>query len=135
MGRMALTNYLMQTIIGITIYYGVGFGFGGNIGPVVFIPIGLAVYAFQVLYNDENHRHPDRVSPIAPLESCNQNGWHPADYDPDVGDHGKYNHHGPNHRGKIEAEKCQQRANECAIDQTHQQLAAKIGGHVRIDLR
>jgi uncharacterized protein len=50
MGRMALTNYLMQTIIGITIYYGVGFGFGGNIGPSIFIPIGLVVYVFQVLY-------------------------------------------------------------------------------------
>jgi len=52
MGRMALTNYLMQTIIGITLYYGVGFGFGGNIGPAIFIPIGLAVYALQVLYSN-----------------------------------------------------------------------------------
>src|SRR6185503_19466050 len=52
MGRMALTNYLMQTIIGITIYYGVGLGFGGNIGPALFIPIGLAVYAIQVLYSN-----------------------------------------------------------------------------------
>src|SRR6187401_333231 len=52
MGRMALTNYLMQTIIGITLYYGVGFGFGGNIGPVIFVPIGLAVYALQVLYSN-----------------------------------------------------------------------------------
>ena len=52
MGRMALTNYLMQTIIGITLYYGVGFGFGGNIGPALFIPIGLAVYALQVLYSN-----------------------------------------------------------------------------------
>jgi uncharacterized protein len=52
MGRMALTNYLMQTIIGITIYYGVGFGFGGNIGPAVFIPIGIGVYILQVLYSN-----------------------------------------------------------------------------------
>ena len=52
MGRMALTNYLMQTILGITIYYGVGLGFGGNIGPAIFIPIGLVVYAFQVLYSN-----------------------------------------------------------------------------------
>ncbi|TMI61292.1 MAG: DUF418 domain-containing protein [Bacteroidetes bacterium] len=52
MGRMALTNYLMQTIIGITLYYGVGFGFGGNIGPAIFVPIGLAVYALQVLYSN-----------------------------------------------------------------------------------
>lgn len=51
MGRMALTNYLVQTIIGVTIYYGAGFGLGGNIGPAIFIPVGLAVYAFQVLYS------------------------------------------------------------------------------------
>jgi uncharacterized protein len=51
-GRMALTNYVMQSIIGITIFYGVGFGFGGNIGPALFIPIGLVVYAFQVLYSN-----------------------------------------------------------------------------------
>jgi uncharacterized protein len=52
MGRMALTNYLMQTIIGVTLYFGVGFGFGGNIGPALFVPIGLAVYALQVLYSN-----------------------------------------------------------------------------------
>jgi len=52
LGRMALTNYLMQTIIGITLYYSVGFGFGGNIGPVIFVPIGLAVYAFQIIYSN-----------------------------------------------------------------------------------
>jgi len=52
LGRMALTNYLMQTIIGITLYYSVGFGFGGNMGPVIFVPIGLAVYALQVLYSN-----------------------------------------------------------------------------------
>ena len=32
---------------------------------------------------------------------------------------------------KIEAEKRQRRANEYAIDQTYQQLSAKIGGDVR----
>ena len=51
-GRMALTNYLMQTIIGITLYYGVGLGFGGNIGPAVFIPIGLGVYTLQIIYSN-----------------------------------------------------------------------------------
>ena len=51
MGRMALTNYLMQTIICITIFYGVGFGLGGNIGPVIFIPIGIGIYTLQVLYS------------------------------------------------------------------------------------
>ena len=52
LGRMALTNYLMQTIIGITLYYGVGFSLGGNIGPAVFIPIGLGVYILQIIYSN-----------------------------------------------------------------------------------
>lgn len=52
MGRMALTNYLMQSILGIIIYYNLGFGLGGDIGPAIYFPIGLAVYAFQVLYSN-----------------------------------------------------------------------------------
>lgn len=56
-GRMALTNYLMQTIIGITLYYGVGFNLGGNIGPAYFIPIGLAVYALQIAYSNWWFKH------------------------------------------------------------------------------
>jgi uncharacterized protein len=48
---MALTNYLMQTIIGISIYYGVGLGFGSRVGPSFFVPIGIAVYLIQVAYS------------------------------------------------------------------------------------
>ena len=51
-GRMALTNYLMQTIISIIIFYGVGFGAGGNIGPVIFIPIVVIIYIVQVIYSN-----------------------------------------------------------------------------------
>jgi uncharacterized protein len=51
LGRMALTNYLMQTILGIIIYYGVGFGFGGNLGPTIFIPISLGIYVLQIIYS------------------------------------------------------------------------------------
>jgi uncharacterized protein len=56
-GRMALTNYLLQTIIGITLYYGVGFNLGGNIGPAYFIPIGLFVYALQIVYSNWWFKH------------------------------------------------------------------------------
>ncbi len=51
-GRMALTNYLMQTMLGIVIFYGVGFGLVGNIGPALFLPIGLAIYSFQVMHSN-----------------------------------------------------------------------------------
>ena len=50
-GRMALTNYIMQTVFSIGLFYGVGLGLGGYIGPTIFIPIGLCVYAFQILYS------------------------------------------------------------------------------------
>ncbi len=49
---MALTNYLMQTILSITLFYGIGFGLGGKIGPSLFFPIGIGIYLFQVLYSN-----------------------------------------------------------------------------------
>ena len=51
-GRMALTNYLMQTILGIIIFYGVGFGLGGDMGPTYFFPIALGIYVVQVIYSN-----------------------------------------------------------------------------------
>jgi uncharacterized protein len=52
MGQMALTNYLAQSVMAIFLFYGIGLGLGGDIGPVKFIPIILALYAFQVLYSN-----------------------------------------------------------------------------------
>lgn len=48
-GKTALTNYLFQTVISITIYYGVGFGLSGNIGSSVGTLIALCIFAFQVM--------------------------------------------------------------------------------------
>ena len=50
-GRMALTNYIAQTLFGIAIYYGIGFGFGSYIGPVYFMPIAVCIFAAQVIYS------------------------------------------------------------------------------------
>jgi uncharacterized protein len=55
--RMALTNYLMQTVIGIILFYGIGFGFGGDIGPVIFFPIAFAIYLLQILYSNIWFKH------------------------------------------------------------------------------
>jgi uncharacterized protein len=51
LGRMALTNYLMQTLIGIGLFYGVGLLLGGDIGPSLFFPIGIGIYLFQLLFS------------------------------------------------------------------------------------
>ena len=47
-GRMALTNYLMQTAIAIAIFYGVGFGLMGRVGAVWWPLLTAAVLAVQV---------------------------------------------------------------------------------------
>jgi uncharacterized protein len=51
-GRMALTNYIMQTVAGILIYYGIGLALGGKTGPVLFLPIAVGVYVIQVVYSN-----------------------------------------------------------------------------------
>ena len=50
-GRMALTNYLMQSVFGILIFYGVGLGLGAKTGLIYVEWIALAVFLFQVLYS------------------------------------------------------------------------------------
>jgi uncharacterized protein len=50
MGRMALTNYLMQTIIAIAIFYGIGLGWG-HTSMVVIEAVAVAVFTTQVLWS------------------------------------------------------------------------------------
>ncbi|MFZ1692275.1 MAG: DUF418 domain-containing protein [Flavobacteriales bacterium] len=51
MGRMALTNYLMQTIIAIALFYGIGLGWGSHVSAVAFEGIALGVFMVQVLWS------------------------------------------------------------------------------------
>lgn len=48
-GRMAFTSYLSQTLIGITIFYGVGFAYFGTMGLAQLYLLALAIYSVQVL--------------------------------------------------------------------------------------
>ncbi|HEX8737168.1 MAG TPA: DUF418 domain-containing protein [Pyrinomonadaceae bacterium] len=50
-GRMALTNYLMQTVICIFIFYGFGFGQYGNVGAGAATLIALGIFLFQILFS------------------------------------------------------------------------------------
>ena len=47
-GRMALTNYVGQSVICTLIFYGTGMGLGGSMGPTLYLPLGIAVYFAQV---------------------------------------------------------------------------------------
>jgi uncharacterized protein len=47
-GRMALTNYLSQTVISLFMYYGIGLGLIGKLKPVAHIGLTLAIFAVQV---------------------------------------------------------------------------------------
>jgi uncharacterized protein len=48
-GRMALTNYLLQTVICTTIFYGHGFGLFGQVDRAGQLAIVLGIWAFQLL--------------------------------------------------------------------------------------
>ncbi|MEM6642097.1 MAG: DUF418 domain-containing protein [Bacteroidota bacterium] len=64
-GRMALTNYLAQTIICLFLFYNIGLGLGGEIGATYIFLIGVLIYTFQIVCSNLwLKRHPD-----GPLES------------------------------------------------------------------
>ena len=48
-GRTALTNYLLQTVICVIIFYGYGFGLFGTFGATDATLLALAVFLFQIL--------------------------------------------------------------------------------------
>jgi len=49
MGRMALTQYLLQSVAGVAIFYGLGLGLFGRVRPLAVCGIALGVFAAQVV--------------------------------------------------------------------------------------
>ena len=47
-GRMALTNYLLQSLIATTLFYGYGFGLFGQVGPALGLLITVAIFGVQI---------------------------------------------------------------------------------------
>jgi uncharacterized protein len=47
-GRMAISNYLLQTLICTTLFYGYGFGLYGQVGAAAGVLLTLAIYALQI---------------------------------------------------------------------------------------
>lgn len=52
-GRMALSNYLLQSVAGIAIFYGVGLGLAGRVPPAVIYALAVAIFAGQVVVSAE----------------------------------------------------------------------------------
>lgn len=50
-GRMALSNYIGQSLLGVLIFYGVGLGLGASVGLVYVVPVAIAVFVFEVLFS------------------------------------------------------------------------------------
>jgi uncharacterized protein len=50
-GRMALTNYLLQSVICTTLFYSYGLGLYGKVGPLLALPLTVVVYALQVPFS------------------------------------------------------------------------------------
>lgn len=50
LGRMALTCYLMQSIIGVLLFYGIGLGLMGQVGPTLLWPLAAAIVGGQLLF-------------------------------------------------------------------------------------
>ena len=47
-GRMALTNYILQSVICTTIFYGFGFGLIGHFPPIFILPLAIVIFGAQV---------------------------------------------------------------------------------------
>ncbi len=50
-GRIALTNYLMQAIIGTLIFYSFGLGLFGSMGPAILLVLTIVFFAAQVWFS------------------------------------------------------------------------------------
>ena len=50
-GRMALTNYLTHTVVSLTLFYGIGFGLMGRLGPVWWPLMVVAMISAQVTFS------------------------------------------------------------------------------------
>ena len=51
-GRMALSNYLVHSIVGVVVCYGIGFGFFGRVSLTVALALAVAVFAVQIVASD-----------------------------------------------------------------------------------
>lgn len=51
-GRMSLSNYLLQSLVCTTLYYGYGFGLFGRVGPLAGLGIALVIYMAELGFSN-----------------------------------------------------------------------------------
>jgi uncharacterized protein len=68
MGRMSLTSYMTQSVVGTTLYYGFGFGLYAVTGTVAALSIGITLAVLQGTFSAWWLRHHKQ----GPLETL----WH-----------------------------------------------------------
>lgn len=51
-GKTALTNYILQSVIGILLFYGAGLGLGENFGSAYLTLAAVLIFAFQILISN-----------------------------------------------------------------------------------
>lgn len=50
-GQMALSNYLLQSLICTFVFYGWGLGLIGRVGPALCVPLTLAIFVVQIVFS------------------------------------------------------------------------------------
>lgn len=76
-GKMAFTNYIMQSVIGCFIFYGIGLGLATTMGPVYSTLIAILVFIVQIIYSHVWLTY-FRFGPIEWLwRSFTHNKWQP----------------------------------------------------------
>lgn len=50
-GRMALTNYIGQSLCGVVLFYGIGLGFGADTGLIYVLLIAIGVYIIAIVFS------------------------------------------------------------------------------------
>jgi uncharacterized protein len=48
-GKMAFSNYIMQSLTGNFVFLGPGLGYSGQVGPVYYTLFGIAVFIIQII--------------------------------------------------------------------------------------
>jgi uncharacterized protein len=51
LGKMGLSTYLMQTVFGVTLFLGIGFGMLGRMGTTAAVAAGIAFFVLQIFFS------------------------------------------------------------------------------------